>query len=71
MNCESWVGSNVGIAVSFVGCYGHSVFSIGDLGDLRPDTDSGHLPQALQAVGNLRQYRFVKGGGVRRAVQGI
>jgi hypothetical protein len=47
------------------------VFSIGDLGDLKPEGLDGYLLQALQAVHNLLQCRFVKGAGVRRAVQGI
>jgi hypothetical protein len=42
VNCVSWAGSNAGIAASFVGCYGHSVFSIGDLGDLKPERVAGH-----------------------------
>jgi len=61
----------VSIAVSFVGCYGHSVFSIEDLGDQSPSTLVGFLLQALQAVENLRQYRSVKGAGMQRTVQGI
>lgn len=59
------------IAVSFVGCYGHSVFAIGDLGDQSPSTLVGFLLQALQAAGDRHQHRSVKGACVRRAVQGI
>ena len=54
-----------------MGCYGHSVFSIGDLDDQSPLTLAGFLLQAQQAVGDGRQYRSVKGGGVRLAVAGI